>query len=91
MSSEHPTWSFAIVLDGPTEMTDDIADALFEAGLDDGSPGSRGGVCSVWVDREAATLNSAIRSAVDQVRTAGFGVARVEMDEEAVDSIPAAI
>ena len=44
-------------------LTDEAAKALFEAGCDDGSPGSCDGVVSVDFHRDAASLEEAIRSA----------------------------
>jgi hypothetical protein len=42
------------------------------------------GVFSMDFHRAAATLEDAIRSAIEEVRTAGYEVARVEMEAEAV-------
>jgi hypothetical protein len=74
------TYSFTVILAGITEITVDIADALFEAGCDDGSPGSCEGIVSVDFDREAECLGDAIGSAVKDVARAGFAVARIEIE-----------
>ena len=50
------------------------------AGSDDGKLVTRNGVTHIAFDREAASLEEAIRSATADVRRAGFEVARVEMD-----------
>jgi hypothetical protein len=50
------------------------------AGSDDGRLVTRNGVTHIAFDREAASLEEAIRSATADVRRAGFEVARVEMD-----------
>lgn len=73
---------FTVILDGLSEMTDTDADALYEAGCDDGSPGSREGVAFVAFDREAPSLTEAIGSAARDVRKAGFDVVRVEIEAE---------
>jgi hypothetical protein len=78
------THQFTFILSGITEVTDEAANALCEAGCDDGSFASRGGVALVMFDREAPTLLEAIQSAATDVRTAGFGILRVETDESAV-------
>jgi len=78
------TYEFTIFLKGIDELTDDAADRLFEAGCDDGSPGQREGECFVDFDRESASLEEAIFSAVNNVRAAGFSIERVQMDEAAV-------
>jgi hypothetical protein len=70
---------FTVILAGISEITDEAANALFEAGCDDGSPGSCDGVVSVDFHRDAATLEAAIQSAVADVRKAGFQVERVEI------------
>jgi len=72
------TFEFTIVPADVSEMTDDLADALFEAGCDDGSPFSRDGVAGVGFSREADSLEEAIRTAMTDVRKAGVRVARVE-------------
>jgi hypothetical protein len=73
------TYEFSLVLTAP-EVTDDDCDRLYEAGCDDGTVVTRDGVTHIAFDREAQSLEEAIRSATTQVRAAGFQVARVEMD-----------
>ena len=75
------TQEFTLILTGITEVTDDAADALFEAGCDDGSFASRDGVAFVMFHRDAATLREAIDSAIADVKKAGYGVLRVETDD----------
>lgn len=78
------TYQITIFLKEIDELTDDAADRLFEAGCDDGSPGQFEGECFVDFDREADSLEEAIRSATHNVRAAGFSIKRVQMDEAAV-------
>jgi hypothetical protein len=77
-------YEFTLILKGALELTDDIADALFEAGCDDGTPGTCEGVFSIDFHREAESLEEAIRSAIGNVKTAGCQVDRVEISAEAV-------
>lgn len=77
-------YDFTLILTEPLELTDDLADALFAAGCDDGTPGTCNGVFSIDFHREARSLEEAIRSAIADIRTAGYEVARVEIDAEAV-------
>ena len=77
-------YDFTLVLAESLELTDDLAGALFTAGCDDGTPGTCNGVFSIDFHREAASLEAAIRSAIEDVRTAGYAVARVEIAAEAV-------
>ena len=75
------TYSFSLILSGVNVLTDDMANALFEAGCDDSTPGSSGGVAKVWFDREAESLGDAIGSAVKDVAKAGFTVSGVEVED----------
>jgi hypothetical protein len=77
-------YDFTLILAESLALTDGIADALFEAGCDDGTPGTCNGVFSIDFHREAASLEDAIRSAIENVRTAGYEVTRVEIEAEAV-------
>ena len=77
-------YDLTLILAASFAPTDGIADALFEAGCDDGTPGTCNGVFSIDFHREAASLEAAIRSAIENVRTAGYEVTRVEIEAEAV-------
>jgi hypothetical protein len=77
-------YDFTLILAESLELTDGIAEALFAAGCDDGTPGTCNGVFSIDFHREAASLEDAIRSAIENVRTAGYEVTRVEIEAEAV-------
>lgn len=77
-------YNFTLILAESLELTDGLADALFEAGCDDGTPGTCNGVFSIDFHRQAASLEEAIRSAIENVRTAGYEVTRVEIAAEAV-------
>lgn len=73
-------FEFDVVLTSLAEITDEQADALYEAGCDDGTPVSRDGMARVHFDREAASLEDAVRLVVSQVRAAGLDAAKVELD-----------
>ena len=77
-------YAFTLILEESLELTEDIADELFEAGCDDGTPGVSRGVFTIDFRREAATLEEAVRSAIADVSSTGHKVARVEMEAEAV-------
>ena len=81
------TYEFDIVLKNIPESTDEHADALFDAGCEDGTLASRDGVTWVHFDREAASLEEAIRSAVNQIQSAGLAIAKVELDVAAALSV----
>ena len=82
-------YEFDVVLKDVSEITDEQADRLFAAGCDDGTPVSRDGVAWIHFDREASSLEEGIRSAVAQVRTAGFTVSKIELDADAAVSLGA--
>ena len=73
-------YDFTLVLAPGTELTDELVEALYESGCDDGSPGSRAGVVSVTLHREDESLEQAIRSGIADVQKAGCHVARVEIE-----------
>ncbi len=75
-------YEFSVVLAGLSAIDDDLADALFEAGCDDGTPISSGGVAWIGFSREADSLETAIRSAIADVQKAGCSVARVEIEAD---------
>ena len=77
-------YEFTLILEGSLELTEDIADELFEAGCDDGTPGICNGVFSIDVHREANSLEEAIGSAIANVKSAGYEVERVEIEAETV-------
>jgi len=72
-------FQFDVVLAGISEISDDLAEALFEAGCDDGTPCSSEGVAWIGFTREADSLESAIRSAVADVHKARGTVSRVQI------------
>ena len=74
------TYEFDVLLKDISEVTDNQADALFAAGCDDATPASCNGIAWVHFDREASSLEEAIRSAVIQVQAAGFTVSKIELD-----------
>ena len=82
-------YQFDVVLKDVSEVTDEQADRLYAAGCDDGTPASCDGVAWVHFDREAASLEEAIHSAVAQVQTTGFVVSKVELDMDAAVSLGA--
>ncbi len=76
-------YAFSLILTAE-EVTDEEADKLYEAGCDDGSILSRDGVTMVQFDRDAGTLDEALASAIRDVESVGFYVARVEIERHEV-------
>ena len=79
-----PTYEFQLVLSNVTTISEEIADALFEAGCDDGTPFSSQGAAAVGFSRDAESMEDAIRSAITDVNKAGYVVARAEPSDEMV-------
>ena len=79
-------YDFTVVLKDSPELTEELADKLFAAGCDDGSPGMCAGTTSIDFHRHASSLEEAIRSAAANVSAAGCIVARVEIDAQALAS-----
>lgn len=76
------TYDFKIILAAGTEITEELADRLFDAGCDDGTPGRFCGTPYVSFHREADSLESAIRSAVADVQKAGCVVVRLQIERD---------
>jgi hypothetical protein len=70
-------YEFTIVLCGIDQLTDAVAEAIYEAGCADATISSVSSVVSLDFDRFAASLGEAIGSAVDEVGRAGFQVSRI--------------
>ena len=77
-------FDFTVILVPGTDLSEDVAEALFEAGCDDCSPVVTNGVPLLYFHREAANLHEAIRSAVAEVQRAGCKVAQVRIEAEAL-------
>jgi hypothetical protein len=83
METEH---EFTLVLDGISELTPEIMDALYEAGCDDATVSRCNGTVSMDFDRPAASMTEAIVSAISDIRKAGIGARVVRVEPESVGS-----
>ena len=73
-----PIHHFTLIVDGPDLQDDTLIDAVFEAGCDDAAISRTDGVQYVDFDREAASLDQAILTAVtDLERIDGVDVVRI--------------
>lgn len=73
------TYTFRLVVSDRIDV--DGANRLFDAGVDDGAPESGPEGHSIGFDREAASFQDALLTAIDEVESAQFEVLRVEPDE----------
>ncbi len=60
-------FSFTLLLSGFSEITTEIANAVYEAGCDDALLGTRSGKPYLAFDREAESLEDAVASAIENV------------------------
>ncbi len=58
------THNFTLIIEGPDLQSDELIDGLFEAGCDDALIGQANGIQFADFDREADTLEDAVRSAI---------------------------
>jgi hypothetical protein len=77
-------FDFKVILVPETDLSEDMAEALFEAGCDDGTPVVSNGMPLIFFHREAANLHEAIRSAVADVQRTGCKVAEVRIEAAAL-------
>ena len=77
-------YEFSLILKGSPELTEQIAEELFAAGCDDGTPGTCNGVFSISFHRQSESLETAISSAIKQVEASGHGVEHVQIEAEAM-------
>src|SRR3954453_14090361 len=73
-------YEFTVVASGLDPESDDFEDRFFEAGCSDATIGFVRGVVVLEFAREGQSLDSAIRSAIEDTRKAGASVERVEPD-----------
>jgi hypothetical protein len=72
---------FALIVDGVSELTQAVEDALFVAGCDDATLSIRYGLLYLEFSRVAKSLEEAILSAIHGVRGAGIGAEVLRVDE----------
>jgi len=75
-------YAFNLILKEGTKITEELADRLFDAGCDDGTPGTYCGTPYISFHREADSLESAIRSAVANVQKTGCIIERVQIEHD---------
>ncbi len=72
---------FYLILTGD-ELTDELADAVYEAGFDDSSLTMRGGKAAIWIRHRSGELKQVVREALKQARQGGLCVSHVEIENE---------
>lgn len=74
------SYSFRLVLTGASELTQELEDALFEAGCDDALLGLCDGVLFLIFDREAPSFRIALTSAIADVERTGVGLELIRVE-----------
>jgi hypothetical protein len=75
-------FSLTLTIEGADILSPDAVDALYEAGCDDATFGSSGGVQTGEFDRQATDFATAVGSAIDAVETAVPGARVVAVHRE---------
>jgi hypothetical protein len=73
-------YEFVFILGGIPELSDDVANALFESGCDDATLSSRSGRIYLTFAREETSFQRAILTAIRDVRRAGIGAEVLAVD-----------
>lgn len=82
-----PEFDFTLIIADKIDFSDDEANALYEAGCDDGTLAGNGSIAYILFTRDADSLVGAIQSAMADVKKAGMKVARVEIDAEVMEGV----
>jgi hypothetical protein len=80
---ESMTPKFYLILEAD-DLTDELADAVYEAGFDDSSLVMRNGGAAIWVRHRAGELQDVMREAVTQAERCGLNVLHVEIESGAL-------
>lgn len=75
---DHQIYHFALILREISEINSQLEDRLFEAGCDDGIVCRKHGAVFIEFDRAALSFDQAVIGAIEQLRSAGYEVCRVE-------------
>lgn len=62
------------------ELTDELANAVYEAGFDDSSLTMRGGKAAIWIRHRSGELRRVVHEALEQATEGGLRVSHVEME-----------
>jgi hypothetical protein len=72
----------------PRELSDELADAVYEAGFDDSSLIMRSDCAAIWIRHREGELTEVVRTALEQARNGGLAVDHVEIENEAFAKAP---
>ena len=78
---------FTLILSGVSELTPELADALYEATDGDIELNMRDSITYLEVERSAPSLDEAIAGVIHEVESAGVGVRVVRVESEAANTV----
>ena len=78
---------FTLILSGVSELTPELADALYEATDGDIELNMRDSIAYLEVERSAPSLDEAITSVMREVERAGVGVRVVRVESEVANTV----
>ena len=67
------------------EVTENLADSVYEAGFDDSSLIMRGRNAAIWIRHRQGELNELVREALGQAKAGGLSVSHIAMDSDAFE------
>jgi hypothetical protein len=67
------------------EVTENLANSVYEAGFDDSSLIMRGGNAAIWIRHRPGELTEVVREALGQAIAGGVSVSYVAMDSDAFE------
>jgi len=70
---------FYLILDAD-DLTEELEDAVYEAGFDDSSLTMRGGRAAIWIRHRPGEFTQVVRTALEQAKNGGLRVLHVEME-----------
>ncbi len=80
-SNGESEYDFALILTGISEVTDEIAGAIYQAGCDDATVSVRSGRVYVTFSRRASSMKDAVLSAIHDIQSANVVAEVLRVDE----------
>lgn len=81
-SNEAMNPEFYLILDAD-DLTEELENAVYEAGFDDSSLTMRGGKAAIWIRHRPGEFRQLVREALEQARNGGLRVAHIEIESAA--------
>lgn len=81
----NPEFYLILVAD---DLTDELADSVYEAGFDDSSLTMRGGNAAIWIRHRPGELTQVVREALRQAKEGGLRVSHIEMESDVFANVP---